>query len=119
MIEFIMMVGLPGSGKSYQAQELAKKNANIKVFSSDEYRKMLYGDANCQENPEKVFNMLYKDMMTHLAYGYDAIFDATNVTMKGRMHVLKMIDSLKLYPRKIKKTCYVVNTPFFMCVKRD
>ena len=34
----VVMVGLPGSGKSTIAEELAKKNPNTAIFSSDKYR---------------------------------------------------------------------------------
>lgn len=118
MIRFTTLVGVPGSGKSWRAKLLEEHSKNnCKIFSSDSYRKILYGDENCQDNPEKVFNLLYKDMCEHLKLGFDAIFDATNITMKGRIHLLKMINSLHI--DNIEKICWVMNTPAFDCIKND
>lgn len=45
---FIMLVGLPGSGKSTYA-ELLKKQYNAIICSSDEARKKITGDENNQK----------------------------------------------------------------------
>ena len=57
MPQMIMMVGLPASGKSTKAQELAKEY-NATIFSSDALRKELYGDENIQGDNTKLFNTL-------------------------------------------------------------
>lgn len=53
--EFVMLVGLPGSGKSTYAQTL---NETHSIHSSDAIREELFGDANenSKECNEKVFN---------------------------------------------------------------
>lgn len=43
MSKLIVMVGIPGSGKSYRAGNYAKYN-DVKILSSDTYRKELFGD---------------------------------------------------------------------------
>ena len=50
----IMMIGIPGSGKSTIANELLEKWElnNGKIFSSDEYRKIICGDENDQTQNE-------------------------------------------------------------------
>ena len=50
-----MMVGLPCSGKSSYCQ-----NHPGVWISSDEIRKELYGDASIQENPDKVFRLMWR-----------------------------------------------------------
>ena len=47
MSKLIVMVGIPGSGKSYRANTFAKYN-DVKILSSDTYRKELFGDENDQ-----------------------------------------------------------------------
>ena len=97
--KFILMCGLPGSGKSFEAnnvlQQLKLNNKcnpdyRCEILSSDKYREMLLGDENCQDNNQLVFNSLHKDLIQYLQWGYDVIYDATNLTLKGRLNILKL-----------------------------
>lgn len=54
-----MLVGLPGSGKSYIAQELMEKDKNIQLFSSDKLREELWGDESIQGDNNKLFAELH------------------------------------------------------------
>ena len=54
--EFIMLVGLPGSGKS----TLIKRYKEYKVHSSDDIREELTGDVNRQDINNLVFKALHK-----------------------------------------------------------
>lgn len=111
---FIMMIGLPGSGKSTVAKELAEIG-NAKIFSSDEYRAKLLGDENDQSNNQIVFDTLYRDMLDCiLVSGQNVIFDATNITIKDRKRCL---DKLSRY--SINKIAYFVNTPYETCILHD
>ena len=111
---FIMMIGLPGSGKSTIAKELAEIG-DAKIFSSDEYRARLLGDENDQSNNQIVFDTLYKDMLDCiLIAGQNIIFDATNITIKDRKRCL---DKLGNYT--INKIAYLVNTPYQICILHD
>ena len=55
MGKFIMLVGLPGSGKSTFA-----KNLGYNIFSSDELRKELWGDESKQGNNTELFTELHR-----------------------------------------------------------
>lgn len=97
-LEFIMLVGLPASGKSTWA--INKQNHNhygrkIKILSSDNVRYELYGDASIQGNPTDVFDELHKQVIDSLNNGYDVIYDATNLTIKNRKSILDKIKELK------------------------
>lgn len=111
---FIMMIGLPGSGKSTIAKELAEIG-NAKIFSSDEYRARLLGDENDQTNNQLVFDTLYKDMLDCILIGdQNVIFDATNITIKDRKRCLE-----KLSRYSINKIAYFVNTLYEQCIEND
>lgn len=98
---FIMMVGLSYSGKSTLAKEIAIKYNGV-IHSSDAIRKELYGDANIQANPQKIFSKLGNRVIADLKEGKNVIYDATNLSFKRRVHFLKSIEKIPC-----KKICVV------------
>ena len=109
----VVMVGLPGSGKS---TEVAKymKGENTVVLSSDVFREVLCGDVNDQKHNAFVFETLYKAMEIALKENKDVIFDATNLTVKSRSKALAL--AKKYGSRTI---AYVMDTPFADCLTRN
>ena len=86
----IMMVGVPGSGKSTRAKELAVE-FNAQIFSSDAIRAELYGDEEYQGNNEKVFRVLETRLLGCLKSGCSVIYDATNIHSKFRAHFVRTV----------------------------
>ena len=113
MSKLIVMVGLPGSGKSYRAREL-QKLANAEIISSDSIRKELSGDENSQSNNELVFKTLYYRIRELLNQGRNVILDATNTSMKVRLHIMDEVRECNC-----EKMAYVMATPVEECIKRD
>ena len=112
MPKLIVMVGLPGSGKSF----IVKKKFHLyKVFSSDYYRLLLCGDENCQDRNQEVFTKLYKDLREALINGYNCVFDATNVTRKDRARIFNQIKGIP----DVEVTAYVMRTPINVCIQQD
>lgn len=109
--KFIMLVGLPGSGKSTYAKRIA--DSNTKYFSSDATRKELYGDESCQQDHNKVFSIMHGRTLDALRNGFDVIYDATNITRKSRRSILDLI------PPYVDKECIVVWAPIKTCIERD
>lgn len=112
-VKFIMMMGLPGSGKSTIAKDLAVKY-NATILSSDEYRKKLLGDENCQSDNQRVFSTLYADMRNLLSEGKSVIYDATNMSMKDRGFALS--NTVKY---KCERIVYFVNEAVGVCKERN
>lgn len=112
-VKMVMLVGLPASGKSTYAKELADKN-NMVVLSSDELRKELYGDINDMEHNENVFEELHRRLKVNLSNGKSVIFDATNLASKKRMNTLKKLDKIDCI-----KECHIIATPISECMKHD
>ena len=110
----IVMVGLPGSGKSTKAEEI-NEEFGIKVYSSDKIRGELYGDENAQINHGKVFGTLYYRISRALERGEDCIVDATNCSRKDRSGVFKQIRCDKPFDT----VAYVVTTNVEECIRRD
>ncbi len=109
-VNFFMLVGLPGSGKSTKAKELADTyNANI--HSSDAIREEINGNESSQENDDKVFSTLHSRIKDDLMRGKSTIYDACNISYKKRMAFLREI---KRYD--VNCVCYFICTPFDQCI---
>lgn len=108
-----MLVGLPGSGKSTMAQQLAEKyNANI--HSSDALREELTGDINNQENNELVFRVLHQRVKDDLRNGKSCIYDACNISYKSRMAFLQELKNIQC-----EKICALMATPYEVCLRNN
>ena len=114
MQNFYMMIGVPGAGKSYVANQL-KTEFDAEIFSSDKYRARLLGDERDQSNNDLVFRTLHREMKTALDAGKSAIFDATNVNRKKRVALLTALSLGK----EVNKVAFVVAPPMEVCIERD
>lgn len=110
--EFIMLVGLPGSGKSYLAREYQDKGYHI--HSSDAIRAELYGSEEDQGNPQKVFQILHKRIKEDLRSFTNCVYDATNISYKRRMAFLQEIKNIPC-----RRTCIVIATPYEVCLEQN
>ena len=112
IIEFIMLVGLPASGKSTYAEKL--KEQGYHIHSSDAIREELIGDANSQDKNADVFTVLHKRVKNDLSKGISCVYDATNMSMKRRKAFL---DDIKKYG--CRKVCMVFIAPVELCKGRN
>lgn len=115
MPNFIMLVGIPASGKDTWAREYIKNHPNTVIHSSDDIREELYGDASCQESPAKVFELMRSRTLRDLHAGKDVIYNATNLTYKNRKSILsqlKKINHLLCY-------CKIFVAPVEVCKERN
>ena len=110
---FIMMIGLPCSGKTYKAKELAEQY-NATIFSSDSLREELFGDVNEQSRNRELFAELHKRIKDYLREGKSAIYDATNISYKRRMAFLSELKNIPC-----KKICLLMATPYEECLNRN
>ena len=113
MSKLFIMCGLPASGKSTYAMQLAVKE-NAIVVSTDNIRELLNGDASIQDNAEQVFKMAYKLILKYLDDGSNVIFDATNISYKRRMELIKRY---KKYADSIE--CVFMAVPYEVCLERN
>lgn len=110
MATLIVLIGLPGSGKSTVAQNLQQRE-NAVIHSSDKLREELFGDVNeCNKNDE-LFTELHKRIKQDLLSGKNVIYDATNVSRKKRKAFLDNFKKINCY-----KECYLIATPYEQCL---
>lgn len=117
----IMLVGLPGSGKSTFAANIRIKDVCDTttfypvIHSSDAIREELYGNPSVQDDPQKVFNVLHKRIKDDLTNGKDVVYDATNISKKRRIAFLD-----GLFPRiKCFPICVVMATLPEICIENN
>ena len=110
---FIMLVGVPGVGKSTYAKKLVKEVPNCVHISSDKIRLDLWNDENCQKEPDKVFTKMHEETLLALERGNSVIYDATSVKRKDRLSILSKL------PKYVRKDCIVVWAPIEVCIERD
>lgn len=108
-----ILVGVPGSGKSTFAKRMLEVFKDAVVLSSDSIRERIYGDANCQDNPAKVFSIMQEEAIMALNKGLDVVYDATSITRKSRASILDRV------PKHVTKNCVIVWAPVDVCIERD
>lgn len=111
MIKFIMMVGIPGSGKSYLANKIAQAEKAI-VVSSDKIREELFGNASETAKSSVVFGEMLRRSVRTLKKGCSVIYDATNIRSSERKSLLKKFD-------QYYKECYFIKVPLDEALKRN
>lgn len=109
MAKLIMLIGVPGSGKTTFARKMSSE-LGYKIISSDVIRQTFPG---IEEN--KVFPTVYKMCIEELKNNRNVILDATNITPKVRKRAWDALDS---YEVKYEKVAYYFDTPQDICVSR-
>ncbi|PFT50828.1 MULTISPECIES: AAA family ATPase [Bacillus cereus group] len=90
MLKFMMMVGIPASGKSTFAELLAEQDDAI-LLSSDVVGKELHGEDN-ERNNEEVFALMFERTVEALMQGKSVVYDATNINRNRRIGLLQRLN---------------------------
>jgi predicted kinase len=112
-VKLILLVGIPGSGKTTYAQKYMTENGNCIHLSSDLIREELYGDASIQGEPHEVFSLMQSRAIAALNEGTSVVYDATNITRKDRSNIIAAC------PKFVKIEAHVVWAPIETCIERD
>lgn len=118
MIEFNMLIGISGSGKSDLAKALTEENKNSIIISSDRIREELFGNESIQGNPNEVFSLMRDKSVEALSSELSVIYDATNLVRKHRIATLNYLKN-KFKNKDIKYVCTIVSCPCEQCVERN
>ena len=110
----IMLVGIPGSGKTTYAKSMAQK-LNALHVSSDGIRQELRpnDDWYHPEDNGKVYEIMFKRTLDALARGQTVLYDATNMSRKDRASIIHQC------PKYVKIECHIIWAPIEVCIERD
>ena len=111
--KIIILVGIPGAGKTYYAQNYIRTHDNIVHLSSDAIRAELYGDETIQGDANKVFALMQKRAVEALRQGHDVIYDSTAVTRKDRAPIVKACSGIA------RIECRIIWSPIETCIAQD
>ncbi len=119
MPDLVVLMGIPGSGKSSFVQEQLEVCDSMDwdrpvVVSTDKIRLELTGDAENQTRNGEVFRLAHHRTVTALLLGYDVMFDATNVTASARKDLLDIAKDAEA-----DTTLMVLRVPFEECLRRN
>lgn len=122
MLKFVMLCGLPGSGKSTWAKTKMKTRHNTFVYlSSDTIRDNIIQDVGDIERGKLnaiTFSTMNNTALECIKNDISVIYDATNLNVKDRKHILKKVVPLK-EEKELEIKCIVFNTPFEVCYERN
>jgi putative nucleotidyltransferase with HDIG domain len=110
----ILLVGLPGSGKTTYANSCIFNCHGREIhLSSDSIRAELYGDESVQGDQSEVFALMQKRAVEALNDGKYVVYDATNITRKDRSSIIVAC------PKFAKIECHIIWAPIEVCIERD
>lgn len=111
---FVMLIGIPGSGKSHLA-DIISSALGYSVHSSDAIRKELFGDENCQNSNVLVFKEMRERTLTDLKDRKSCIYDATNIKAKERKKIVNVVNDVQ----KIRKIAIICATKYEDCLSHN
>lgn len=109
----ILLVGIPGSGKTTYANKYIEEHSGMIHLSSDKIRKELWGDEATQGDNNEVFYRMQRRAIDGLNFGYNVMYDATNITRKDRAGIIAAC------PKFAKIECHIIWAPIETCIERD
>ncbi len=113
MKKLILLIGIPGSGKTTLAQKLVEKN--FKRICADDIRGELFGDAIIQGDSSQVFGIFFERLEKLLAEGADIVVDNTNLNSKQRQPILERATAAGYTDVQL----WLLDVPLAVCLKRN
>ena len=107
------LIGLPASGKSTLASQLAA-SGNCRIVSTDRIREQLFGDEIIQGDWQAIQREVISQMGEAIAAEQSIIYDATNAKRVWRKDLLEAI-ARQLDGEQLRWIAWYVTTPLETC----
>ena len=111
--KLVLLVGIPGSGKTTYSEKYIKEHPGAVHLSSDKIRAELCGNEATQGDNNEVFSLMQSRAIEALNNGQSVVYDATNITRKDRSYIIT------LCPKFAKIECHIIWAPIETCIERD
>lgn len=95
----IVLVGIPGSGKTKFRNEYIEQHPDFTYINPDEIRQEVTGDISNNSKEARVWFLVYNRLQEYIDLGRNIIFDATNINPKTRRQIEQIA--------KDKENCYI------------
>lgn len=117
MKKLILMCGVPASGKSTLAYNLAQHFEEQKavVISMDAIREKWFGTRKCQDRCDEIYAQSIDDTLSAFENSDIVIYDATNRTRKTRR---KLVETIQKYYDCLVY-CVFMDTPLEVALERN
>lgn len=110
----IILVGIPGSGKSTWAREFQKEKGSYVRLNRDDYRLMLKNETFCYFKIEEAITIMQNEaIMTALSSKLNVIVDNTHVNLSYINNVVELVK------HNADISFKVFDTPLEVCIERD
>ncbi len=113
MKKLIILVGVPGSGKTTLASKIAERGYDC--LNADSIRQELWGNPADQREPERVFAIFFKKLEELLAQGRDIIIDNTNINQKQRRPIIERAANAGYTDIQL----WLLDVPLDLCLERN
>lgn len=90
MTRLILLIGLPGSGKSFLARQLVAECPYRQLISTDAIRAKIFGDESIQGPWILVWQEVQRQFQQAVRVTSEAIYDATNAERSARREALAL-----------------------------
>lgn len=116
-----VMVGIPGSGKSYQAKKMLEWMKDTTVYiSRDAVRlSIIKEDEHYFSHETQVFNTFARECATWLGAGHNVIADATHNSVASRAKLINALAKYRVNENQYDIIFVVMATSQEECIRRD
>lgn len=113
--KFIMLIGIPGCGKTSYCKTYKAENPNTIHLSSDEIRMAVTNNSPkyTKEENNFVFKYMSNEALKELNNGNNVLYDATNLTRKSRKGILERL------PKYCEVNAIIFTPTIEECIERD
>jgi predicted kinase len=111
----LLLIGLPGSGKSTWAKQLLLECPQMQLISTDAIRGLLFGDESIQGSWLLIWQEIQRQLKQATILGKTTIYDATNAQRRHRREIIALARDLGF----TEIIGLWVDTPVWLCLARN